>query len=306
MMPQSTRYLARSTNRKEQCCTSGETRAGEPIPLSPHAGGQIIVGVFVARGDHVNTPFLFRSRRAVLATATSSAHALPWRIPLRFVNMFEVDSIDAVKKSVRFATMESHGQTHPKGGWQGGRGWQIGNASSINDTKATDYLKGGKWMIENFWEALDAENEYFYDAATQTLYLIPNSTDTDGRDTAPHATYVAVVLETLIAINGTKESPVTDVTIQGITFRDAADITMKPWGVRTLAPPAPAAADAGAACSLVFPVGGRPGASNTKPRQPSPFAALCCLCRIPPSLWTNSLTVAMPQCSRRADSRLCL
>ena len=44
-------------------------------------------------------------------------------------------------------------------------------------------------------------------------------------------TYVAVVLETLISINGSKALPVKDVTVQGITFRDAADITMNPWGV---------------------------------------------------------------------------
>ena len=44
-------------------------------------------------------------------------------------------------------------------------------------------------------------------------------------------TYVAVLLETLISINGTKAEPVKGVTVQGITFRDAADITMNPWGV---------------------------------------------------------------------------
>jgi hypothetical protein len=41
--------------------------------------------------------------------------------------------------------------------------------------------------------------------------------------------YVAVLLETLVSINGTKAAPVKDVTVQGITFRDAADITMNPW-----------------------------------------------------------------------------
>jgi len=40
-----------------------------------------------------------------------------------------------------------------------------------------------------------------------------------------------VLLETLISINGTKAEPVKGVTVQGITFRDAADITMNPWGV---------------------------------------------------------------------------
>ena len=43
--------------------------------------------------------------------------------------------------------------------------------------------------------------------------------------------FVAVQLETLISINGTMQRPVKDIVVQGITFRDAADITMQPWGV---------------------------------------------------------------------------
>jgi hypothetical protein len=127
--------------------------------------------------------------------------------------MFEVSTIDTAAGSVRFATAESYGWTHPKGGWQGGRGWQIGNASQIN---------------ENFFEALDAENEWFFDTETKMLYLIPNATSIGG---APTDDFVAVVLETLISINGTKAAPVKDITVQGITFRDSADITMQPWGV---------------------------------------------------------------------------
>jgi hypothetical protein len=73
------------------------------------------------------------------------------------------------------------------------------------------------------------ENEWFYDEAKQTLYLIPNATATGSAP--PTEDYVAVVLETLISINGTKASPVKDITVQGISFRDAADIVMKPWGV---------------------------------------------------------------------------
>eukprot|EP01043_Picozoa_sp_COSAG02_P030000 COSAG02_NODE_1894_length_10475_cov_10.204125_12_plen_67_part_00 len=62
----------------------------------------------------------------------------------RYVNMFEVGTIDATANSVKFATTESYGWTHPKGGWQGGRGWQIKNASSINNSQATDCAYGPK------------------------------------------------------------------------------------------------------------------------------------------------------------------
>jgi hypothetical protein len=75
------------------------------------------------------------------------------------------------------------------------------------------------------------ENEWFYDPAKETLYLIPNATSATEEAAAPTEDYVAVLLQTLISINGTKASPVKDITVQGITFRDAADITMEPWGV---------------------------------------------------------------------------
>jgi hypothetical protein len=47
-----------------------------------------------------------------------------WRDQGWFVNMFEVKSSDP-SGSVKFATTESYGVTHVKGGWQGGRGWQV-------------------------------------------------------------------------------------------------------------------------------------------------------------------------------------
>lgn len=157
--------------------------------------------------------------------------------------MFEVASSDPTG-SVEFATAESYGVKHPKGGWQGGRGWQV-NGSAINDTTTEVYLLASKWMIENVFEALDIPNEWFHDPATGKLYLIPNASLPDPESGIPPSTkpppadtsYVAVLLETLISINGTRAcaacplEPARDITIQGITFRDAADITMNPWGV---------------------------------------------------------------------------
>jgi hypothetical protein len=143
--------------------------------------------------------------------------------------MFEIAESDP-SGSVKFATWTSDdGIEHPVGGWQGGRGWQI-NASAINDPKG-NYLLAGKWMIENVWEALDTQNEWFFDANAPggpTLYLIPNVT---SGPPPKGVELVAVQLDTLISINGTKAAPVKDVLISGITFRDAADVTMRPWGV---------------------------------------------------------------------------
>jgi len=122
--------------------------------------------------------------------------------------------------SVKFATMHTERDgvqwEHPVGGWQGGRGWHIGNMSSINKPEAKDYLiGGGGWYVENFFEALDQQSEFFVDPQKSTLYLIPNASDVDASG-APSAKteYVAVVLQTLISINGTKATPVSGVTVQ--------------------------------------------------------------------------------------------
>jgi len=157
-----------------------------------------------------------------------------WRDQGWFVNMFEVASNNMEDMSMEFTTLVGEGgQNIVKGGWQGGRGWQV-NKSAINSTKADahDYLLAGKWMIENVKEALDTPNEWFFDAAEKKLYLWPNSTSMaqDGSP-APDLKLVAVQLQTLIAINGTKAAPTTNVTVQGIHFRDGANINMEPWGV---------------------------------------------------------------------------
>ena len=144
-----------------------------------------------------------------------------------YVNMFEIASIDAAASSVKYKTWtDADGFDHPVGGWQGGRGWQVGNSTEFT-IPDSDYLSAGGWMIENIWEALDTVNEWFFDPKESKLYMIPNGTGTG----APTADFVAVQLETLISINGTMAKPVKDITVQGITFRDAADITMEPWGV---------------------------------------------------------------------------
>jgi hypothetical protein len=61
--------------------------------------------------------------------------------------------------SVKFSTWTaSDGFEHPKGGWQGGRGWQI-NASAKDDPEG-NYLLAGKWMVENVWEVRVVKKKY--------------------------------------------------------------------------------------------------------------------------------------------------
>ena len=47
----------------------------------------------------------------------------------------------------------------------------------------------------------------------------------------PSMQLVATQLQTLISINATMAAPARDIKIRGVGFRDAADVTMEPWGV---------------------------------------------------------------------------
>ena len=151
-----------------------------------------------------------------------------------YVNMFEIASNDASTGSIAFKTWaDDEGFQHPVGGWQGGAsGWMLANKTVEQDPDLNYFPDVSGWLIENVWEALDMPNEFFFDPTLSKLYLIPNASATVRATGAPDPAvkYVASNLLTLISINGTKAAPVRNVTVQGITFRDAADITMEPWG----------------------------------------------------------------------------
>jgi|EP01047_Picozoa_sp_COSAG01_P027986 hypothetical protein len=64
-----------------------------------------------------------------------------------------------------------------KGGYQGCRGGP-----------------GQDWFVENVLELLDAPNEHYFDAATQTLYFQPNATGAPTADVALHVPRLQALL----------------------------------------------------------------------------------------------------------------
>ena len=81
--------------------------------------------------------------------------------------------------------------------------------------------KNGKawdWYIENVMEECDSPGEYFFDAEEEALYLTFNGTDAPTGTEDLSLTQAKV----LFNISGTMADPVKDITIRGLTIRDAA------------------------------------------------------------------------------------
>ena len=142
-----------------------------------------------------------------------------WHSQSWAMHMFEVavGGFDRAHNSLRFA----------RGGWQGGRNWcrcdQCTYAGKWCTQHATTPPKtadtrliGGDFFIENIAEELDEPGEYFFNRTTSTLHFWANGTDPSEQ------AWSVPVLQRLITLVGTMASPVTDVTISGVGFRDAA------------------------------------------------------------------------------------
>lgn len=81
--------------------------------------------------------------------------------------------------------------------------------------------------IENALELLDAPSEWFYDPAAGTLYFFNNGTGAPTADTL----FEVPALLTLLRVNASQESPVRNLTISGIGFKDSAPSFMEPHAV---------------------------------------------------------------------------
>lgn len=89
-----------------------------------------------------------------------------------------------------------------EGGWQNNR--QMGMHKEFR-------------MVENIFEELDAPGEWFHNAKTNTLYLMP-----DGPFDPSTAKVEVVRLRHLVEFNGSQDSPVKHLTLKGFTYRHAA------------------------------------------------------------------------------------
>jgi len=102
----------------------------------------------------------------------------------------------------RITGKDEQGEVTYEGGWQNNR--QMGMHK--------DYR-----MVENIFEELDAEGEWFHNAKTNTLYFkLPAGTDLEK------AKVEVVRLRHLIELQGTVENPVKHLSFQGFVVRHAA------------------------------------------------------------------------------------
>ena len=109
-------------------------------------------------------------------------------------------------------------------------GWHIGG---FQGARGSD--KGAEWFVENVFEELDAENEFFFDKETSELYLYYNASV--GTPPPKELEIEATDLQDYIQImggapgRGGEDEPVRGVTIRGITIRDAGATYLEPHGM---------------------------------------------------------------------------
>ena len=162
-----------------------------------------------------------------------------WHSQSWATHMFRVEGIgNEIDEAGKSATLK-----FSSGGQQGGRNWcrcdQCGYAGpwcgqhktppDNTDTR----LISGDWYVEGVAEELDVPGEWHFDATDRSLMYWPNATDQkDGAmvDALAPGDLVIPVLKTLVSIDGGTTGTVTDVTFDGVGFRDSAATYMaKEW-----------------------------------------------------------------------------
>jgi hypothetical protein len=107
---------------------------------------------------------------------------------------------------------------------------------------------GQPFFVEGVREALDAEGEWWVDVATDTLFMLPNTTSagssstttTTNKDGVATTTIkvVAPKLQTLVSVRGAAEDPAggrdgsaKNITLRGLTFAHSAPTYLEPYVV---------------------------------------------------------------------------
>ena len=95
--------------------------------------------------------------------------------------------------------------------------------SSGGYQEARGCASGAEWYVENIMEELDAPNEWYYNDTTKVLYFFPNGT-------LPK-TGIGTVLDQLFTVEGTIDTPVTDIMFTNLTFAHTASTFLKKYEV---------------------------------------------------------------------------
>ena len=102
--------------------------------------------------------------------------------------------------------------------------WSYGG---FHGAEGTDV--GEDYFIDHVAEELDAPREFYFDAATQTLFYFHNA----SAGTPPPAgwAFEAPMLHTLVNVSGSSAAPVENITLLGLMLTGAAASFLKPHGL---------------------------------------------------------------------------
>eukprot|EP01084_Bolivina_argentea_P064482 117599_1 len=176
-------------------CYNFEPKAGYRCSSKCQGGGtapyKIPTGLIYNKGDFPNMPY--SNPKGAVLQAWRSGHWASW--------MFEIGEYNSKTQNISFK----------RGGFQDGRGSASGQA----------------YFIENVFEELDYETEWFFNESTRILYYKNNVSN----ESPSNLLFEAVKLTVLMNYTGTMEKPVENMEINGMTFRDTAITYLAPHGL---------------------------------------------------------------------------
>ena len=112
----------------------------------------------------------------------------------------------------------------PAGGWQGGRTMENRDPDNLTVSQP---MGSGPWYVSNVREELTVAGEFWFDPTARKLYAFYNA----SAGTPPPASWLlsSSQLEVFFNLSGTPAEPVTDVTFNGLGFRDQRNAQLFPW-----------------------------------------------------------------------------